>query len=708
MTDIRRISLLGGFGVTDGAGRPLRIRLRKDRALLAWLAMAPGMQRPREAAIGLLWAESDERHAAASCSQALYSLRRDLGGEEDLLRTDGETIGLDPDACQCDARDFARLATGRDPDDLHAAEALLAGEFLDGFPAPSDEFEEWMQVERRRFRGLAIDVLTALLDQGEDEWTDDHASRASRLLALDPYGETGVHAMMRHHARRGRKALAAETYEAFRARLAEDLDVEPGAGTEALHAAIMRGEIRPATPTSAESAGIITPDDSSAPGVIALSRGPEPRRWSRARSLALGAGSLAVLAAALLFLGVSDKPGPAPMALHPPRIAVAPFADLSGDDRSALLAKGLSSDLSTALARLPGVFVSAGNVAPATEPDLSADRDAADALGVRYLLRGDLQRSGERLRVSARLVDTNEGRYVWSTRYESPLEDFFDIQDELVLRITADLRGQLDEGERLRRTRDTENLDSWLASTEAYGAFLEFNPTANATARTLWVEALDHDPARAVPHAGIAMTHFQDALRGWSEDREASIATGLEHARIARERDPEQPLAYQALGALTILQGNVEEGLALRREAVRLAPNDFSAVGGLAAVLGGIGEAGEAVTLFRRALELNPEPPLWVPIWFGHALHASGRPDEAATWLERALARKPGLAYVHARLAAVYDDLGRGGDAETEIRAALELDPDLDTTSVAQAFSLPGTEFRSRMETLLAEAGVPE
>lgn len=708
MPDIRRISLLGGFGVADGAGRALRIRLRKDRALVAWLAMAPGMRRSREAAIGLLWAESDDRRAAASISQSLYSLRRDLGAEQDVLFSGGETIGLDPEAFEVDALEFACLAESRTPDDLRRAEALLAGDFLDGFPAPSDAFEDWMHEERRSFRGLAIDVLSARLDLDEDEGGDGYALSASRLLALDPYGETGVRAMMRHHARRGRMALAAETYDSFRVLLAEDLGVEPDPETEALHAAIMQGELRPPSPPGAGINETAAPEAHPEPASKPLPTRPGTRRRSLVRISALCVGGLAVLVAAFLFLRAPDESDPAAPAAHTPRIAVAPFADLSGGDRSALLAKGLSSDLATALTRLPDVFVSAGNIALTPEPDLAADRDTAEALGVRYLLRGDLQRSGARLRISARLIDTSKGRYVWSTRYESPLEDFFDIQDELVLRIVSDLRGRLDEGERLRRTRDTENLDSWLASTEAYGAFLEFNPAANATARALWTQALNHDPARAVPHAGIAMTHFQDALRGWSPDRKASIAQGLEHARTARERDPEQPLAYQALGALTILQGDIEAGLALRREAVRLAPNDFSAVGGLAAVLGGLGEAEEAVTLFRRALLLNPDPPLWVPIWFGHALHASGRPEEAATWLESALARNPGLAHVHARLAAVYDDLGRASDAEAEIRAALEVSPDLVAADVAKAFSLPGTEFRNRMAARLTEAGVPE
>lgn len=182
---------------------------------------------------------------------------------------------------------------------------------------------------------------------------------------------------------------------------------------------------------------------------------------------------------------------------------------------------------------------------------------------------------------------------------------------------------------------------------------------------------------------------------------------GFEHARTAIDRNPDQPLYYQALGLLTILQGDFETGLELRRKAVEIAPI-FSAVGGLASLLSGMGRADEAVDLFRQVVRLNPDPPLWVPIWFGNALHASGRAEEAILWFEVATEQSPNMPHVHARLAVVYKDLGREWAAAASVRRARDLDPALTAKTFASEFSMPGAVFENWIEARLLRAGVPK
>lgn len=696
MENPRRVTLLGSFGVTGRDGRPIQLRLRKDRALLAWLATAPQQSRPRGTAIGLLWGDSDVRHAAASLSQALYSLRRDLSdGGQDLIIADTETIRFVPGSISTDVSAFEELARWRDPDSLKQAEALYAGDFLEGFEPPTQDFEDWMQTERRRLRELATDVLVALLEHaGEAKLAD----LANRLLGIDPYNEAALRALMSHHAERGRTARAVAAYDNFRRRLADDLGVEPDPTTEMMRETILNGGKDAKTAELTPTAGVRP----------AVPHGPAGRGMHGL--LSAGVAFAISIGATALYLEDWFRHDPdVSIAAESsiPSIAIAPF---SGDtnSKSALLAQGLTNDLTTSLVQLPDIFVSAGQVGAENAVGDVTNRKIAEQLGVRYLLRGDVQTSGEQLRISARLIDTVSDVYVWSAQHERPVDDLFAIQDDLVLRIASDLRGQLDEGERLRQTRDTENLASWLASTKAYGEFLKFAPSSNAAARVLWEEALFLDSDRAVPHAGIAFTHYQDALRGWSADKDGSISKGIGHAGTALKRDPELPLAYQALGALKILQGDAEAGLGLRRKAVALAPNDFSAVGGLASILAGMGETDEAVELFRHAIQLNPEPPLWVLIWFGNALQADGQAEEASRWLERAIERNPKLAHVHALLSAVYSEIERENDAAASRRQALALEPGLTSRSLAEALSMPDMAFRTRMEELFAQAGFPE
>ena len=139
------------------------------------------------------------------------------------------------------------------------------------------------------------------------------------------------------------------------------------------------------------------------------------------------------------------------------------------------------------------------------------------------------------------------------------------MQDEIVLRVLVELRANLTEGDRQRTlSRDTNNLESWLLGTEGYGEYLKFTREGMIRARELWQAAQEADPNRSIPLAGMAFTHWYEARRGWSADREASIRLGMELAERAIENGPTQPLGYQALGSLYLMRGDIERGIALR------------------------------------------------------------------------------------------------------------------------------------------------
>ena len=156
------------------------------------------------------------------------------------------------------------------------------------------------------------------------------------------------------------------------------------------------------------------------------------------------------------------------------------------------------------------------------------------------------------------------------------------------------------------------------------------------------------------------------------------------------------------------MRGDVEQGIALRRKAVELAPNDFSAVGGLAARLINIGQEQEAVELFERALRLSPNPPSWMLFSYGLGLHLVGRKEDAAEWLKKAIGKSPKRADIHARLAAVYVDLGRMGEAKAAAAEALRLKPSFSVSAHQKVFQLQDPERNAWLKDLLLRASLPE
>jgi TolB-like protein/class 3 adenylate cyclase len=392
-----------------------------------------------------------------------------------------------------------------------------------------------------------------------------------------------------------------------------------------------------------------------------------------------------------------------------PSIAVLPFDNFSDDPRLDFFVSGLTEDLTTALSKVRGLFVIARNSAASYKGKSFKIKQVAEELGVQYVLEGSVQKEGERLRITAQLVDALSGRHLWADRFDRQASDIFALQDEIVLRVLSELRVNLTEGDRARAfSGDTNNLESWLLGAEGYREFLKFTRKGNIRARELWQAAQEADPNRSVPLAGMAFTHWYEARRGWSADREASIRLGTELAERAIENGPTLPLGYQALGSLYLMRGDVEQGIALRRKAVELAPNDFSAVGGLAARLINIGQEQEAVELFERALRLSPNPPSWMLFSYGLGLHLVGRKEDAAEWLKKAIGKSPKRADIHARLAAVYVDLGRMGEAKAAAAEALRLKPSFSVSAHQKVFQLQDPERNAWLKDLLLRASLPE
>lgn len=392
-----------------------------------------------------------------------------------------------------------------------------------------------------------------------------------------------------------------------------------------------------------------------------------------------------------------------------PSIAVLTFDNFSDDPKLNIVARGLTEDLTAALSKVPRLFVIARNSASVYKGKAVNVKQVAEELSVRYVLKGSLQKSGELFRITVQLIDAVSGNHVWADRFDRQPSDIFALQDEIVKRVMVELMAKLTHFDHVRAmSRDTNNLKSWLLRTEAIAEYFKFTREGNNRARELYLAALEADPKSAWPLAGVAQTHWYDARRRWSTDREESIRLGIELAKRAIKKAPNMEQGYMALGLLYFARGDIEKGIAQRRKAVEIAPNSFYTIAGLAGRLLYNSQAKEAVALYERAIRLSPNPPFWLPFLYGRALHLVGRKEEAVIWIRKAISSKPKRHTFHTALAAVYADLDRMNEAKSAAEEVLRLKPGFSIKKYQKTFHFQDPKHNEWIKGLLVRAGLPE
>jgi len=416
--------------------------------------------------------------------------------------------------------------------------------------------------------------------------------------------------------------------------------------------------------------------------------------WMRSNSL-----DFAPALAANMAFPLPDKPS----------IAVLPFESLSDDKKSGYFTSGLTEGLTTALARVPGLFVISDRSTDTYKGKPVNIKQVAEEQGVQYLLKGSVQKADDKLRITARLVDALIGRNVWTGSFDRPDGDVFAVQDEIVKRVSVELQVKLTDGGHARRaSRGTNNLEAWLLVVQGKAELFKWTRDGMIKARELYEAARRADPNWALPVAALAQPDWYEARRGWSASREDSIRSGMALAERAIQMDPNDPSGYMALGNLLFLVGQPKRAVEARRKAIKLAPNDFTVIAGLAARLGYWGGEQEAVELFERAIRLSPKNPWWVPAGYGFVLHLVGRKEEAVAALKRAIDQKPRNATAQARLAAVYADLGRMNEAKAAAKEAKRLNPKFTASRFMKSYSLNDPKRDAWYTALFLRAGLPE
>ena len=745
------LKLLGGASIEGPDGPVTGSAVQRRRlGLLALLATAPERGISRDKLVGYLWPERDEERARHALSDSVYRLNKELGGEGILAV--GAELRLNPAVVASDVRQFREAV---ESEAWQEAVRVYAGPFLDGFfLSDAPEFERWVETERGLLARQYADALEALARQRAE--AGDLAGAAtvwSRLAAHDPYSARYAIGLMEALAAAGDRAGALR-HARIHAQLVEqefgappDPDVvalaerlrgepaaagttaaparetPPGAEPPAARAAddVVASVPGAASTPAASAAPIESGADDVAPGAPGESAPapvspPPPGRWP-VRALA-GALALAVLLAAA-WLAWPGKEAATPSSSSRVRLAVLPLDNLSPNEENRYFADGVTEDILTHLARVPDLFVvSSASVLPETGRQRPVAEIAA-MLGVDYILRGSVRRDGERVRITAQLVDADQNAHVWAETYDERLEDIFAVQSEIATRVAAALNAEIVSGvrERIaraptadliaynlylrgryfwhRRTqaallesarffeeavaRDSRFARAWAGIADAYAvlAFYDYLPPATAypKAEAAARRALQLDPSLAEAHASLG---YIALYYDWDWDAaEAAFQRSI-------ELNPSYTVAHQWYANHLVARGRFDEAAREMTHARELNPLSLIANGALGWVYFFAHRYEDAIAQCDLALEMAPDWDL-CHIWSGQAFEQLGRRDDAIASLQRAVELSGGSGISVAALARAYATFGepeRARELLAEMLAAGEYRPSYEIAKV--------------------------
>ena len=360
-----------------------------------------------------------------------------------------------------------------------------------------------------------------------------------------------------------------------------------------------------------------------------------------------------------------------------PSIAVLPFDNISGDPEQEYFSDGITEEIITALSKVPKMFVIARNSTFTYKGKPVKVQQVGEELGVQYVLEGSVRKAGNRVRITAQLVETVAGHHLWAERYDRDLKDIFALQDEITFKILTALQVTLTEGERARvwATR-TDNLDAFLKYLQARQSAGLFTREGYVFARQLAQEAIDLDEKYCDPYVLIATTHWFDARFGWSESRSESFKQAYLNAKKALALDDSHPEVHILLGSLYLYEKKYEEAIVEGQKALALGPNDADNHATMGHILRFAGRFEEAIVLIQRAMRLQPNHPSWYLGELAMCYYYVGRHEDAIRLGEQlySLAGSRGEKFIsywyHAILAMNYIRLGRNQEAR---KAATEV-----------------------------------
>jgi adenylate cyclase len=392
-----------------------------------------------------------------------------------------------------------------------------------------------------------------------------------------------------------------------------------------------------------------------------------------------------------------------------PSIVVLPFDNMSGDPKEDYFSDGITEQIITTLSRYPRLFVIARQSAFRYKEKPANIQKVAEDLGVQYVLKGGVQKSGDKVRITVQLIDAISGSYIWSERYDKELKDIFDMQDDITFNVMNGIIAELTEGEQARRwTQRVTNLKALEKHYQAQGFFCLHTKENYEKARPLFEEAIAIDPNFVWPYVYLGYLHNISGLRGFSEDRAKSFQTAFDLAQKALAIDESNDGVHSLLAMSYSFRGQYDKSLSEAERAVALNPNGSDAYMFLAGSLGCLRRWEESVPYAEKSLRLSPFPGAGPFLVLGRSYFMTGRYDESVATFKKALNVSPNFLDGYVFLAANYISMGHEEEAGAAVKQVLKISPKFSIESYAKRLSFLNEADVERVLSALRKAGLPE
>jgi TolB-like protein/Flp pilus assembly protein TadD len=395
-----------------------------------------------------------------------------------------------------------------------------------------------------------------------------------------------------------------------------------------------------------------------------------------------------------------------------PSIAVLPFVNMSEDPEQEFLSDGITENIITVLSKVPRLFVISRQSTFFYRGKPVKVKQVSEDLGVRYVLEGSFQKSGDHVRITAQLIDALTGNHLWAERYDRDLKDIFALQDEITIKILTGVQEKLTLGAEVLRAqkyaekyyRGKQGLDCYLKIMEGNERAERHNTEDNNLARRIAEEVIAMCPEAPMAYLLMAYVHTTEYYT--SRSPQETIEKGIELVQKAIALDDTLAEAHGLLGYLYTQKREYEKGIAEGERAVALNPSGATVLVNYAISLNFAGRSEEAITLFQKALRLNPFGSYDNYNHLGLAFMWTERYEEAVSAFKKAIQGAPNSSWSHMMLAATYSMTDHEMDARAEVAEALRINPKFSLDFFARTALIKEQSIKDKVLNALRKAGL--
>jgi len=391
-----------------------------------------------------------------------------------------------------------------------------------------------------------------------------------------------------------------------------------------------------------------------------------------------------------------------------PSIAVLPFNNMSGDPNQEYFSDGLTEQIINGLCKVSNLFVIARNSSFAYKGRAISIKQIAKELGVKYILEGSVQKAGDRVRITAQLIDATTDYHMWSENYDRELEDIFALQDEITMKLMNAMQINLTYGEQAYVIQDVTNIKAYDKYMRGLECSNRINEHDNVKARNYFEQAFNLDESSALICVGLGFTYIWDFFYNWGDSPKEALINAERCAQKAFALNDSLSTTYQLSAFIHYLKKDYDLAIIEADKAVALNPNGAEAIVALAFINCFAGDPEKGLTLMKRAFRLNPVPPSYYYNYLGMAYSMVGQLDKAIEILKQGINIDPKPITQYLTLATCYIVINQSEKAKETANRVLEQYPNFSLEYYKKMLPYKSERMLDIHINALRKAGLPD